>query len=733
MDSKEKYEKKIQQLQDELSGFQNAVAELKVLNEIAVAAGKTANVDQTLKLVLDKTVSAVNAEHGAILLVSENQEVLNTFIKQEKNSKIRENPHIGEHITGWVLLNKKSLIVKDLSKDTRFKTTEEEKENIKSLICSPIWFEGKIIGVLQMINKKPIKSGANHFTDDDLTLLSIISVQGGQLIKNSELQLLNYEQKKEAEVARLETEKLHELDRIKTNFFTNLSHEFRTPLTLILGPLEKIMDKKIYNEDQLALIHKNANRLLRLVNQLLDLSSIDAGKMKLNLGKGDIITFIKAITASFRPLAEIKNINLMLVSDSESLITFYDRDKFEKILSNLFINAIKFTDKGNIIVSIPNEFRFRSNKKYFEIIVEDTGIGINADNLENVFDRFFTHNNDVAQTGTGIGLALVKELVELHHGFISIESTLNKGTKFKIEIPFIEHFNNEYNSNIQLPEAKNQPDYSNDLNKSDGQSEVLAGDESPLILLVEDNEDIRKFIKESIGQNFRILESINGKEGLEKAVANIPDLVISDVLMPEMDGITLCEKIKTDERTSHIPVILLTSRSEIENKVTGLETGADDYITKPFSVAELHARINNLIIQRKNLRKRYRREILFDAKDIAVTSTDEKFLNRVFQIIESHISDYDFTVEAFAKEVGLSRMQLHRKIHALTDQSANELIRSYRLKKAARLLVRKSGNISEVAYDVGFNNPSYFASSFKDLFGYSPSEYLQNLNSIQET
>lgn len=733
MDSKEKYEKKIQQLQDELSGFQNAVAELKVLNEIAVAAGKTANVDQTLKLVLDKTVSAVNAEHGAILLVSENQEVLNTFIKQEKNSKIRENPHIGEHITGWVLLNKKSLIVKDLSKDTRFKTTEEEKENIKSLICSPIWFEGKIIGVLQMINKKPIKSGANHFTDDDLTLLSIISVQGGQLIKNSELQLLNYEQKKEAEVARLETEKLHELDRIKTNFFTNLSHEFRTPLTLILGPLEKIMDKKIYNEDQLALIHKNANRLLRLVNQLLDLSSIDAGKMKLNLGKGDIITFIKAITASFRPLAEIKNINLMLVSDSESLITFYDRDKFEKILSNLFINAIKFTDKGNIIVSIPNEFRFRSNKKYFEIIVEDTGIGINADNLENVFDRFFTHNNDVAQTGTGIGLALVKELVELHHGFISIESTLNKGTKFKIEIPFIEHFNNEYNSNIQLPEAKNQPDYSNDLNKSDGQSEVLAGDESPLILLVEDNEDIRKFIKESIGQNFRILESINGKDGLEKAVANIPDLVISDVLMPEMDGITLCEKIKTDERTSHIPVILLTSRSEIENKVTGLETGADDYITKPFSVAELHARINNLIIQRKNLRKRYRREILFDAKDIAVTSTDEKFLNRVFQIIESHISDYDFTVEAFAKEVGLSRMQLHRKIHALTDQSANELIRSYRLKKAARLLVRKSGNISEVAYDVGFNNPSYFASSFKDLFGYSPSEYLQNLNSIQET
>ena len=231
----------------------------------------------------------------------------------------------------------------------------------------------------------------------------------------------------------------------------------------------------------------------------------------------------------------------------------------------------------------------------------------------------------------------------------------------------------------------------------------------------------------------RILESSNGNDGFENAFVNIPDLVISDVLMPEMNGIELCEKLKIDERTSHIPVILLTARSATENKVEGLETGADDYITKPFSTAELQARINNLIKQRKNLRKQYRKEIIFDPKDMAVTSMDEKFLIKAFGIIEQHISDYKFTVEGFAKEIGYSRMQLHRKIHALTDQSANELIRSYRLKKAARLLVKKSGNISEVAYEVGFNNPSYFASSFKNLFGYSPSEYLQNLNSIQES
>ena len=320
----------------------------------------------------------------------------------------------------------------------------------------------------------------------------------------------------------------------------------------------------------------------------------------------------------------------------------------------------------------------------------------------------------LVSTGTGIGLALVKELVELHHGSISIESIPNKGTKFIIEIPFEGEFYNESNVVSHSVEDSVQYDSTISITESEKINEEPA-EELPLILIVEDNADIRKFIKDSISNELRILEAANGKDGLEKAISNIPDLILSDVLMPEMSGITLCEKIKTDERTSHIPVVLLTSRSEVENKVTGLETGADDYITKPFSVAELNARINNLIIQRKNLRKRYRREILFDAKDIAVTSTDEKFLNRIFQIIESHISDYDFTVETFAKEVGLSRMQLHRKIHALTDQSANDLIRSYRLKKAARLLVNKSGNISEVAYDVGFNNPSIFCIQFQEL------------------
>ena len=734
MKSVDKYEKKIRQLEDQLSGFQTAVSELKVLNEIAVAAGRSVNLDQTLQLILNKTVSTINSEHGAILLVSESQEILNTIIKQDNKSRIKSSYHIGEHITGWVLLNKKSLIIKDLKKDDRFKTTEEERENIKSLICSPIWFEGKIIGVLQMTNKKSVKSRLDSFTDNDLTLLSIISVQAGQLIKNSELQQTTYEKQKEAE-------KLQELDRIKTNFFNNLSHEFRTPLTLILGPLEKIMAQTNYNEEQLKLIYKNANRLLKLINQLLDLSSIDAHGMKLNLDAADVITFIKGITASFQPLAEIKNIKIVFDSQLEELEATFDKDKLEKVLSNLLINAIKFTGNSNqsdkdakITISIESAANENNDYKMFRIIIEDSGIGISTDKIKNIFNRFFTEKNNFVNeipTGTGIGLSLVKELVELHHGSISVESVPDEGSKFKLEFPSEEIFYKNLGLNIN---SKKDSNINNIIEENDlSESKTILNDEKPLILIVEDNEDIRKFIKENIGISSRILESNNGKDAFKQAVKNIPDLVLSDVLMNEISGTELCEKLKTDERTSHIPVVLLTSQAATELKVKGIETGADDYITKPFSIAELTARVNNLITQRNNLRKKYKREIIFDNKDFPVNSVDEKFLNKVFQIIEEHISDCDFSVEKFADQIGLSRMQLHRKLHALTDQSANEVIRTYRLKRASRLLIKKAGNISEVGYEVGFNNPSYFASSFKNLFGCSPSEYLQNLNSIQET
>ena len=712
--------KKIQELENEIKRLKTSVEELRLLNEIAVSASKETDVDRMLNVIVKKSIKALDAEQSLILLVTKNQkDPFKTIIRQDDRSSLKRSYHVGENITGWVLLNKTSLIIENLSTDKRFHSTEEERRDIHSVLCVPIWFEGNIIGIMMAINKKNRK----HFSQNDLTLFSIISVQAGQLIKNLQLQ-------RETFLKIKETEKLQELDRIKTNFFTNISHEFRTPLTLILGPLEKLMsENKDENiQPQYELIHKSADNLLKLINQLLDLSTIDAGKMKLNIAKVDAINFIKGITASFRPLANIKNIQLGFSSNLEQLDTFFDKDKFEKIISNLLSNAIKFTnEKGKIYISVS----INSNE-IIEIVVEDNGIGIPEAELQNIFNRFSKVENSHVVGGTGIGLALVKELVELHKGTISVESEFDKGSKFRINLPLkIEYYKNLQTDNASQKEKIKQREIPAEENVNEAIEKHKhdfenSEDNVPIVLIVEDENDIRNFIKENLGKDYKILESENGKDGFQKSVEHIPDLVVSDIIMPEMDGIVLCKNIKTDERTSHIPVILLTAKSSVENKLEGLETGADDYLTKPFNISELKIRISNLIEQRKKLRERFRKEILLEPKDIAVASADERFLHRVSDIIEKHMSDYNFTVDNFASEIGMSRMQLHRKLNAVTGQAASDFIRNCRLKRAAKLLKGKHGNIGEIAYDVGFNNPSYFSECFKKLFGVLPSEYIHN-------
>ena len=706
--------KKIQELEFEIKRLRASVEELRLLNDIAVSASKETDVDRMLHVIVKKSIKALEAEQSLILLVTKNRnDPFKTIIRQDDRSSLKRSYHVGENITGWVLLNKEPLIIEDLSSDKRFLATEEEKRDIHSVLCVPIWFEGNIIGIMMAINKKNHK----RFSQNDLTLFSIISVQAGQLIKNLELQRETFQKIKE-------TEKLHELDRIKTNFFTNISHEFRTPLTLILGPLEKLMadNNDDSTQSQYFLIHKSANNLLKLINQLLDLSSIDAGKMKLNIEKGDAVSFIKGIVASFQPLADIKNIKLEFVSSLEQLNTYFDKDKFEKILSNLLSNAIKFSkEKGKVslYLSIVED-------KIVHINVEDNGIGIPYNEIKNIFNRFFKVENS-GLGGTGIGLALVKELVELHEGTINVESEITKGTKFRIRLPLkidsYKSFQIESSQEITSKEKKNTIPLSIDENDI---ADKNISDNTPLILIIEDEKDIRNFIKENIGTECNIIESSNGKDGLKKSIEYIPDLIISDIIMPEINGIDLCKNLKTDERTSHIPIILLTAKSSMENKLEGLETGADDYLTKPFNISELQVRVSNLIDQRKKLRERFRKEILLEPKEIAVTTADEKFLYRISNLIEKHIADYNFSVDIFAKEMGMSRMQLHRKLHAVSGQSASDFIRNFRLKRAAKLLQGNYGNIAEVAYDVGFNNPSYFSECFKKLFGSLPSEYVQN-------
>ena len=745
------YEKRILQLEDKVLSFQSAVSELKILNEIAIEAGRTADVNETLRLILNKTTSFLNAEHGAILLVSENNEVLETLIKQAKNSRLSDKPHIGIYITGWILLNKKSLIIKDLIFDDRFTVSKEEKETIKSLICSPIWFEGKIIGVLQMINKLTGQDGQTSFTDDDLTLLSIICTQTGQLLKNSELQQLNFEKKKEAEIAKLETEKLQELDRLKSNFFTNISHEFRTPLTLILGPAEKILSGKSDDiKKDASFIKRNSNRLLQLINQLLDLSKLEAGKLKLEASKGNIVSFVKGAAFSFESISEEKDITLKLFPEKEFIEVYFDKEKMIKVLSNILSNAFKFTPQnGKITIAIniktplvPPFSKEGMKGGYIEIKIKDTGIGIPKEEIPKLFNRFYQVDSSFTREyeGTGIGLALTKELIDLHHGTISVESESGKFTEFTISLPLgKEHLKDgEFlvedkgiEKDVTLKDTKNLAQYREIDSKSstflDSSSKVLLNDllkedEKTVILIVEDNHDMREYIKDSLGEEYIFEEAVNGEQGIRKAVNIIPDLVISDLMMPKMDGNELARMLKNDEKTCHIPIILLTAKAGHENKIEGLKTGADDYLTKPFDIKELRVRIENLINLRRKLQEKFgKSEYILKYKGEKVGSMDEKFMNKVIEVIEKHLSEEEYSIEELSSEIGMSRSQAHRKIKALTGKSPSIYMRTLRLLKAKNLIEKNIGNISEIAYLVGFSSHAYFTRCFKEEFGYPPS------------
>lgn len=527
---------------------------------------------------------------------------------------------------------------------------------------------------------------------------------------------------------------LAEMDQLKSRLFSNISHEFRTPLTLILGPIEEMLsktEKKPTRRKAVKMMQRNANRLLNLVNQMLDLSKLDAGSLKLELVEKDIVKFLRVSILSFASLAEKKKINFIHKLPDEKLTTWYDPDKLEKILNNLLSNAFKFTPEGGEVkceVKLPDP-----GKNLVEILVQDTGKGIPADQLDRIFNRFHQveGSHEPKSTGTGIGLSLTKELVNLLHGGIKVESELGKGTTFIVQIPVGKEHLKESEYTIEKREKIPKPAIQADLEVVTEEEECPEGlyegtkpeEEYPLVLTVEDHADIRIHIREHLEDSFRIMEAEDGVMGLDKAVENIPDLIITDLIMPKMDGVEMCKKLKTDERTSHIPVIMLTAKASVEDRLEGLETGADAYVTKPFNIKELEVRVRKLIEQRKKLRERFSREITLEPKDIAITSADEKFLQRAMAIVEDHMADFEFEVRNFQDEIGMSRMQLFRKLKAITDQTPSEFIRTLRLKRAAKLIEQKFGNIAQITYEVGFNNLSYFAKCFKELYGVLPSEY----------
>ncbi|WP_346860193.1 two-component regulator propeller domain-containing protein [uncultured Draconibacterium sp.] len=533
-------------------------------------------------------------------------------------------------------------------------------------------------------------------------------------------------------VERLNARKLHELDMLKLKFFTNISHEIRTPLTLILGPLNKLLKNEASPaevKENLQLMHRNANNLDRLINQLLDFRKLQTGNLKLNLTEADIVRFIETLVHSFNDFADEKQIQLKFTTLKKKLTAVFDHDKIEKIINNLLSNAFKFTAPGGS-VSVTLSLVFNSedddfhntskDKQFIEITVKDTGRGIPPQNIKKIFNRFFQSDEEDGNSGAGIGLALVKELVKLHKGEIFVSSKTGMGTKFTIRIPYLATIQHKTTETASLPKGIDA-DYI-DLEKQLEESSEIPGEK--IMLVVDDNPDVRQFISSHFNSSYKIIEAKNGDEGWELALKAIPDIVISDILMPVSNGYELCKRIKNDERTSHIPVLLLTAMHSKENEIKGLTTGADDYITKPFDLSVLQVKVENVLSIRESLKQKYTGTVVLEPKNVVITSHDEKFLQRAIEIVEENISDSELDIENFSVKVGVSRMQLYRKLHALTDMTVKEFIRHIRLKRASQLLSQNKMNISEVAYEVGFKDLSHFRKCFKREFGMSASEYI---------
>ncbi len=563
------------------------------------------------------------------------------------------------------------------------------------------------------------------------------------LVRRGELKKLHL--RRELELEYINAEKLSELDTERNKFFSNISHEFRTPLTLILGPLDRYIGK-VKDEghlQELTLIRRNARRLQTLINQLLSLSKLESGRMKLRARPENIAKLCRVFVQSFQSIADSRGITLEYESDAEEHIVYIDTLKIEKVANNLLSNAFKFTEKGGkIMVSISVSSISPDTTPGIEIKVKDTGIGIRKEKIPFIFNRFYQVDAEQMKTylGTGIGLALTKELVELHHGTITVDSEPGLGTTFTVFLQSgKEHLSEDEillitGKGPEIEEELFDDDYVfiQDVVSQPETTEKAQNSNHPLLLIVEDNDDMRSYIKSYLVDSYSIIEAANGKEGAEKAIEEIPDLIISDLMMPIVDGSEMTSRLKNDERTSHIPIILLTAKASTESRLEGLESGADDFLTKPFDAKELQVRIKNLILQRGKLRKLLSQHI-GDAKETrlisassceAMTKMDEQFLEKATTIIHGHLSDSEFNVEKFAMEMAMSRVQLHRKLKALADQSASDFMRRLRMKKAVELLREGELNVTQVGFEVGIPNQSYFAKTFKEIYGVTPSEFV---------
>ncbi|MBC3539918.1 two-component regulator propeller domain-containing protein [Rufibacter sediminis] len=549
------------------------------------------------------------------------------------------------------------------------------------------------------------------------------------LVRRMEKQKAN--EKFELERERREVKHMRELHLMKIKFFTNISHEFRTPLTLILAPLEKLLATAQDAEQsrQFQMINRNAKRLLLLVNQLLDFRKLEVEEVAFAPSHGNIVKFIKEAVYSFSDLSEKNHVNLSFETTVRELHASFDMDKLGKILFNLLSNAFKFTpENGDIKVEVNCHENDSASEglHLLEIKVTDTGIGISKENQAKIFDRFFREDvpDNLVNQGSGIGLSITREFVKIHGGLIQVQSEPGLGSCFTVTLPI-----KVTGAVVAMDDPEELTEEITTVEKKPVPAKGTPADAPEhelVVLLVEDSEDFRTYLKENLSAHFTVLEAKNGKEGWQKALSNLPDLIVSDLMMPELNGIDFCKKIKSDARTSHIPFILLTAQTAEEQKLKGLGIGANDYITKPFNFELLLSRMSNLIAQCQLLQKAYGKKISVQTSSIDIVSLDDKLIQKAIKVVEENMDSAEFSVEMMSRELGISRVYLYKKIVALTGQSPVEFIRKIRLARAAQLLEKSQLTVAEVAYAVGFNNPRYFSKYFKEEYHMLPSVYAES-------
>jgi signal transduction histidine kinase/DNA-binding response OmpR family regulator/ligand-binding sensor domain-containing protein len=589
--------------------------------------------------------------------------------------------------------------------------------------------EGKTLGISIRI---PWYRSASAYAGYLLIITALIAFY----IRLRTRRLRQEKKKLEAEVEKhtrdleIKNRLLAENDLVKTRFFTDISHEIRTPLSLITGPLETILTEETLSEKgarMAGIISRNSHRLSQLVNQLLDIARLDTGSMKITLSEGDILKSLRILVYDYLSLAESRHINYVVDIPEGEFMVLFDRDKIEKIVSNLLSNAFKFSNEGGTV-------QFRAYIDIDPVLltaeITDTGIGIDKEHIDRIFDRFYRveGRHETERRGTGIGLSLVSEFVNLMHGTISVASEPGKGSRFTVKIPLgKEHLAAEEFRIISQPE-KNAAEYISQVNEENDfkENHLLHLRSKPRLLVIEDNQDLRNYVKENLSDIFSVVTADNGTTGLSMAFTIMPDLIITDIMMPGIDGMRLCKQLKNNEITSHVPVIMLTARAAEKDKLEGLMAGADDYIMKPFSIVELKTKVTNMLRMRERLRARYSGFRGIDDESAENLSVDDLFMNRLLTVINDNISDFRLDVAFLQERMGMSRVHLTRKLKLLTGISPGVLIRNIRMEKAADLISHHSGNITEVANRIGMSNPSHFTRVFRKHYGISPKEYGRN-------